>query len=111
MKLLFDANISYRIVKKLQKDFPNCLHVNRSGLTPPAKDKIIWEFAKSNDYVIVTNDEDFYELSNLYGSPPKVVWLRLKTPPTEKVVQKLLHHKQDIENLVNDPNSDLLEIY
>jgi predicted nuclease of predicted toxin-antitoxin system len=111
MILLFDANISYWIVKKLQKDFPNSIHVNRIGLQIPISDKMIWQFAKANNLIIVTNDEDFYELSNLYGSPPKVVWLRLGTPPTEKIVQRLLKHKSDIENLENDIDIDLLEIY
>jgi predicted nuclease of predicted toxin-antitoxin system len=111
MRLLFDANISYRIVKKLQKDFPNCLHISRSGLNPPISDRMIWQFAKSDTFIIVTNDEDFYDLSNLYGSPPKVIWLRFGTPPTEIVVQKLLKHKEDIEALSTDTTIDLLEIY
>ena len=71
MKLLFDANIFYRIVKKLQKDFSNSLHVSRTGLNPPISDRMIWQFARQNDFLIVTYDEDFYELSNLYGSPLK----------------------------------------
>ena len=111
MKLLFDANISFRIVKKLQKDFPNCLHVSRTGMDLPITDKMIWQFAKNNSYIIVTHDEDFYELSNLYGSPPKVIWLRFGTPPTDIVVQKLLKHRMDIESLYLDSNIDLLEIY
>ena len=77
----------------------------------PITDKMIWQFAKNNSYIIVTHDEDFYELSNLYGSPPKVIWLRFGTPPTDIVVQKLLKHKIDIENLSFDSNIDLLEVY
>ena len=42
MRLLFDANISFRIVKKLQFAFPDCLHVSRTGLAYPAKDPEIW---------------------------------------------------------------------
>lgn len=51
MKLLFDANISFRIVKKLKKDFPECLHVSQSGLNVPITDRMIWQFAKSNSEV------------------------------------------------------------
>jgi predicted nuclease of predicted toxin-antitoxin system len=111
MTLLFDANISYRIVKKLKNDFPNCLHVSKSGLNPPISDRMIWQFAQKTDFIIVSNDEDFYELSNLYGSPPKVIWLRFGTPPTEIVVQRLLKHKADIHAFAIDTTIDLLEIY
>ena len=111
MKLLFDANISFRIVKKLKKDFPNCLHISQSGLNIPITDRMIWQFAKSNSFIIVTYDEDFYELSNLYGSPPKVIWLRFGTPPTEIIIQKLLKHKVEIENLSYDSDIDLLEVF
>ena len=111
MKLLFDANISFRIVKKLKNDFPNCLHISKSGLNPPISDRMIWNFAEMTNYIIVTHDEDFYEFSNLYGAPPKVIWLRFGTPPTDIVVQKLLTYKAEIENLALDDTLDLLEIH
>ena len=111
MKLLFDANIFYRIVKKLQKDFSNSLHVSRTGLNPPISDRMIWQFARQNDFLIVTYDEDFYELSNLYGSPPKVIWLRFGNAPIQFIAQRLLFFKKDIENLALDPQADLLEIF
>ena len=111
MRLLFDANISFRIVKKLKNDFLDCLHISKSGLNPPISDRMIWNFAKMSGYIIVTNDEDFYELSNLYGAPPKVIWLRFGTPPTAIVLQKLLAYKADIEALASDDTLDLLEIH
>jgi predicted nuclease of predicted toxin-antitoxin system len=40
-------------------------------------DKQIWNYAKENDYNIVTFDADFYDLVTLYGHPPKIIWLRL----------------------------------
>jgi len=30
-----------------------------------ASDRVIWEYAKANDYVIVTKDAGFYEFSML----------------------------------------------
>ena len=65
MKLLLDANISWRLVKKLAGVFPNVLHVNDSGLPIPAKDEEIWNWALQNDFVIVTNDEDFLNFTLL----------------------------------------------
>lgn len=62
MKLLFDQNISYRIVKKISHLFPECMHVSSCGLND-AEDPDIWEFARKNKFTIVTYDSDFYDLS------------------------------------------------
>ncbi len=111
MKLLFDANISYRIVKKLQFAFPDCLHVSRTGLSHPAKDPDIWKLARQNNYVVVTYDEDFYDFLSLYGAPPKIIWLRFGNAPTDIVVQKLLFNQINIERLIADSETELLEIH
>ncbi len=111
MKLLFDANISYRIVKKLQSDFPNALHVSRSGLVPPIEDRDIWQFAKRHNYIVVTFDEDFYDLLNIFGAPPKVIWLRFGNLPTDDIAKKLIAQKSDIEILATDSDTEILEIY
>ena len=55
--------------------FPDSSHVQFHGLTE-ADDREIWEFAKAQEFCIVTQDADFAERSRLYGSPPKVIWLR-----------------------------------
>lgn len=73
MKLLFDENISYRILKYLIDIFPESLHISRIGVSFPVSDRIIWEYAKKNDFVIVTFDENFEAFANLYGFPPKVI--------------------------------------
>ena len=52
MKLLFDQNISYRLVKKLDSVFPGCQHVNRLGLINKS-DREIWDFARKQGYTLV----------------------------------------------------------
>ncbi|WP_246859478.1 DUF5615 family PIN-like protein [Spirosoma sp. KCTC 42546] len=54
-----------------------CLHVTRTGLPIPAKDIAIWQWARINNRTIVTNDDDYYNLANTYGFPPKVILLRM----------------------------------
>jgi len=68
-KLLFDENISYRIVRKIAHLYPDSEQVKRLGLLSK-KDGIIWEYAKHNNYVIVTHDED-YDDKRLTGRSPK----------------------------------------
>lgn len=72
MKLLFDQNLSRKLVTRLADLFPDSSHVQFHNLTE-ADDSDIWEFAKSQDFCIVTQDADFADRSRLYGSPPKVI--------------------------------------
>ena len=72
MKLLFDQNLSRKLVTRLADIFPNASHVQFHQLAEKT-DTAIWEFAKLNDFCIVTQDADFAERSRLYGSLPKVV--------------------------------------
>ena len=46
MKLLFDQNISFRIVKKILHQFPLAKQVRELGLDN-ATDRSIWNFQKS----------------------------------------------------------------
>lgn len=76
MKLLFDQNLSPRLVDRLSDVYPDSAHVMKVNLDR-ALDREIWAFAARNGYAIVTKDADFGELSVLRGSPPNVVWIRL----------------------------------
>lgn len=66
LKLLFDENISYRLVKKIEHLHAGSEQVKRLGLLAH-KDGVILEYAKRNGFVIVTHDEDYDELSLLAG--------------------------------------------
>ncbi len=81
MKLLFDENLSYRLVDRLKDLFPDSTHVAIEALLH-APDADIWNYAKINGYAIVTADADFYELATAYGPPPKIIWLRGCDYPT-----------------------------
>ncbi len=75
MKLSFDQNISYRILKKLERTYPASDQVKKLGLENPT-DIELWEYARINSYAIVTFDSDFMDIANLKGHPPKIIWLR-----------------------------------
>ncbi|MBE9080370.1 DUF5615 family PIN-like protein [Romeria aff. gracilis LEGE 07310] len=68
MKLLFDQNLSRKLVNRLADIFPESSHVQFHNLAEKT-DTEIWRFAKLNDFCIVTQDADFPERSRLYGSP------------------------------------------
>ncbi|MDJ0691934.1 MAG: DUF5615 family PIN-like protein [Xenococcaceae cyanobacterium MO_188.B32] len=88
----------------------NSSHVQFHGLAEKT-DTEIWEFAKANSFCIVTQDADFAERSRLYGSPPKVVWLRCGNVPTKQVEKLIRSGKEAIVMLLNNPNLHCLELH
>jgi len=44
VKLLFDQNLSHRLVQTLQKEFPDSRHVREVGLQE-ATDAVVWNYA------------------------------------------------------------------
>jgi predicted nuclease of predicted toxin-antitoxin system len=46
VKLLFDANLSRRIVPLLEDLFPGSSHITQVGLAGETPDATIWEYAK-----------------------------------------------------------------
>jgi predicted nuclease of predicted toxin-antitoxin system len=55
--------------------------VSSLGL-PEAPDLVIWDFAKTHGFAIISADIDFYEMATTLGPPPKVIWLRRCDYPT-----------------------------
>ena len=88
MKLLFDQNLSHRLVGLLADLFPGSLHVAECGLAD-ADDRMIWSFARDLNYVIASKDSDFSDLSFLFGAPPKAVWVRVGNGPTSVIAELL----------------------
>jgi predicted nuclease of predicted toxin-antitoxin system len=83
LKLLFDENLSPRLVDAVTSLFPGSSHIEDCDLLS-ASDATVWSYAISNDFAIVTKDADFSEMSRLYGSPPKVIWLRIGNCTTSR---------------------------
>ncbi len=76
MRLLFDQNLSPRLVRLLSDVYPECSHVQDLGLDR-LRDTEVWNYAAERGYTIVSKDADFHQRSLLLGAPPKVVWIRL----------------------------------
>ncbi|MCP4123901.1 MAG: hypothetical protein GY751_19305 [Bacteroidetes bacterium] len=107
MKLLFDQNISFRLIKRIQDLIPDSVQVKDVNLEN-SKDIEIWNYAKSNGYTIVTFDSDFRDLSLIYGFPPKIIWIRTGNLTTQNI-EKLIRSKIEIlkEFIDNDETKDL----
>ena len=54
-----------------------------------AKDRVIWQYARVNDYWIVTKDEDFVFLQAADPDGPKVVWVRIGNAVKRVLLQRV----------------------
>ena len=91
MKLLFDENLSPQLVHRLADIFPDSLHVREVNLQS-SNDPLVWDYAKKNDFMIVSKDSDMHDRSLLFGYPPKVIWVRSGNCSTAQV-EKLLRRE------------------
>lgn len=101
MRLLFDQNLSPRLVHRLSDVYPDASHVSSVGMDRASDDEI-WRYARENDCIIVTSDADFSDLAALHGFPPRVVWLRLGNSTTDQIESTLRKSFQPIQAMVGD---------
>lgn len=110
MKLLLDQNISHRICQNIRACFEEVTSIKAQGLTD-ANDFVIWQFAQNQGYTIVTFDEDMFNISQLRGYPPKIIWLRIGNATNDTIAQLLIQHAERINYFVENEAIGCLEIY
>jgi predicted nuclease of predicted toxin-antitoxin system len=100
VKLLFDENLSPSLVRRLADLFPEAAHVPWPSR---ADDATILNYARDNDYVVVTKDADYRALRLSFGKPvPRVAWIRLGNGATTMIEQVLRSRARAIEALTDD---------
>lgn len=109
MKLLLDENLSRRLIPFLQHDYPGSSQVALLGLES-ASDTLVWQFAKEHQFVIVTRDADFEELSLVWGQPPKVIWLKTQNPSRAATLKILLDGQTTIEEVLIHHDQACIEV-
>lgn len=101
MKLLFDQNISFRLIKKISDIYPYAKQVRELGLEN-ATDNEIFEYAKKNGYSIVTFDSDFCDLNIIKGFPPKIIWIRTGNTTTKNLELIIRQKSEQIDSFLNE---------
>lgn len=102
MKLLLDENLSDRMIHRIVDLYPDSEHVKTLGLIN-TDDRLIWEYAKTNGFVIVSKDSDFHQRSLLYGHPPKFIYLRIGNCSTSKIIQIL---RDNLDTIIQFKSSE-----
>ena len=112
MKLLIDANLSYRLSKRVSYLFEVVIHAERTGLPIPASDIDIGNWARENEFLLLlTRDDDFAQIQQTRGFPPKIIMMRIQNRSTQYVAELLEKHFQDIIDLASDEEQGILEIF
>lgn len=109
MKLLFDHNLSPKLVLRLADLFPNSNHLFPLQLDQ-ADDIAIWEYAKQNGFTIISKDIDFSDRSVLFGHPPKVMRLHLGNCITASIETLLRDHHDLVTAFEADPQKSCLHL-
>jgi predicted nuclease of predicted toxin-antitoxin system len=107
VKLLFDQNLSLRLVGMFSIEHADSRHVTDVGLDT-ATDAEIWAYAGEHGFVIVSKDSDFRQLAFLHGPPPKAIWVRLGNASTIEIFDALWDNLEEIVRFSDDADEALL---
>lgn len=109
MRLLFDENLSPKLSSRLSDLFPNSLHVRDIGMKA-TNDPLVWNYAKANNLIVVSKDADMHDLSLVFGSPPKVIWIRLGNCSTLQIENLLRRDFGAVQLFYADKTLSLLAL-
>lgn len=99
MKLLLDMNLSPRWAQALRERGFSAVHWTEIG-DPRAHDKVIMEWARANDGIVLTHDLDFGTLLALtHQVGPSVILLRTRDVTSQRLLDSIIgvierHHDQ-----------------
>ena len=110
MKLLFDHNLSHKLVRRLADIFSDSTQTQLLGLST-ANDSTIWQYANDNSFVVVTLDKDFADLALHRGAPPKIIWLRCGNSTVSEVEHLLRANFEEVQKFNSTAEASLLEIW
>lgn len=110
MRLLFDQNLPSKLAEYFNSSFAGSQHLQNLNLDK-SSDTSVWEFAKSNEFTIVTKDSDFNNLVSFFGFPPKVIWIRRGNCSTTDIKKLIENNLDKISAFINDDANGILTIY
>ena len=99
--------MSDRVVQRIADLFPGSTHIKSVGLTE-AEDGAVWEWAKRNEFTIVSKDTDFHQRAIVFGHPPKFIWLRVGNCPTSLITTILRSRSEIIRQFIQSETESIL---
>jgi predicted nuclease of predicted toxin-antitoxin system len=92
VKFLVDHQLPPALAEFLHALGHESQHVREVGLKSD-DDLTIWKFAVANDFVLVSKDQDFFDLASRPNEKGRLIWLRLgncRNQPLLQVFEKFL---------------------
>jgi predicted nuclease of predicted toxin-antitoxin system len=106
--LILDAQLPPTLAVWISDTFKiDCFSATFLGLRD-ASDIEIFNFARQNQSIVITKDDDFVELLNRLGSPPKILWLTCGNTSKERLKVIFENHLKTSLELLKSTN--LVEI-
>lgn len=109
MSLLFDANLSRQLPKRLADLFPGAEQVHGIGLDEE-DDLVIWRYANDHRLTIVTYDRDYVDLSHRLKPPPKVILVTTGNLSAAASENLLRSHADDVVAFLRDETAAILRL-
>jgi predicted nuclease of predicted toxin-antitoxin system len=109
VKLLFDHNLSFRLVAALADLYPDSVHVRDVGLQT-ALDESVWHYALDHGLSVISKDADFHQRSLVFGAPPKVVWIAVGNCSTDEIEALLRRRHHEVLAFGTDPEATFLAL-
>jgi len=98
MKLLLDMNIPWRYASLLASKNCQATHWEEVG-NPTAPDNEIMDYARKNNYIVLTFDLDFGTiLATTHNAKPSVMQIRASAPNAAKTVELIITALNRYEN-------------
>lgn len=98
------------MVPFIASHYPGSSQVALLGLEQ-VSDTVIWTYARQHDFIIVTKDSDFVDLSTLYGQPPKIILLKTGNQTWQMTAQALIDRRELLESALISANAACVDLY
>jgi predicted nuclease of predicted toxin-antitoxin system len=109
VKLLLDEHLSPKLARRLQDIFPGTSQVDLLNLKGSG-DQELYQYAGDHQYVMVSKDDDFYDLALSFARPPKVVILRVGNVTTSEIETILRGSVEVLNHFYQTPDTWVCEI-
>jgi predicted nuclease of predicted toxin-antitoxin system len=97
MRFVVDAQLPPAMVNFLEARGHVAEHVSMR-FPPGTTDETIWQYAASNEAIIVSKDEDFSVFISMRHTGPSLLWLRMGNTSNRALLTALATIWDDIEN-------------
>ena len=108
-RLLFDNNISHRILPRIAKLYPDSTHVMLEELDTSTDDEV-WAYAREQHMTIVSKDSDFSDMVLHRGAPPKLIWIKIGNCRVADIEHLLISNHREIKAFIEESNSAILSL-